>query len=467
MAKKIFILSANALASSPEPLLRFEDNDIVIPDIVVDELETLARQYNTKGKNAAQFLKYLKSLRYPELTSADGVTQITGSKLRLERGYKDLPILGIENIKDTKTIIEAIKAEGLSFSQFRRLQIARGISQKTKIPVILISRNTAFIFKAKSLGLRAVDYKDETFPALEYQYKGRITANLSDESMKYFDTKGFIELKKVRKYTTFEWIPNEFVELTHVDIPNYKHIGRYTGEKIVCLKYEDYHPYGITPKNLGQQMLIEAMMTSAEEAPIVIVKGGAGTGKTYQTLACALEQTSGAGNFDTYDQIIISTSVATVGGEQIGFLPGEIENKFSPHIGGLRYNLSILINSRRKKKDSNYEDGSYYFEKGIIQMEPIGFFRGRTITNTFIIIDETQNIHPDDIKSIVSRVGEGSKIVFLGDPTQIDNPKLDERYNGLVFLSEKMKDYPHAWQVTMNDEESVRSELAKYAAKNL
>lgn len=451
MAKKIFILSANALASSPDTCLRFEDNDIVIPDTVVDELQKLASQYNTKGKNASQVLKYLDSFRFSELTSAEGVTQKTGSKLKVEYGYTDL----------------RIQANDLSKSQLRRLQIARGITQKTKIPVILISRNTAFRFKAKSLGLKAVDYKDEVFPALEYQYQGRINVSINDESMKYFNNNGFIELKKIRKHTTFEWIPNEFIELTHADKENWKEVGRYDGVKIVTLKYEDYHPYGITPKNLGQQMLIEAMMTSAEEAPIVIVKGGAGTGKTYQTLACALEQTAGAGNFDTYDQIIISTSVATVGGEQIGFLPGEIENKFSPHIGGLRDNLRILINSRRKKKDSNYEDGSYYFEKGIIQMEPIGFFRGRTITNTFIIIDETQNIHPDDIKSIVSRVGEGSKIVFLGDPTQIDNPKLDERYNGLVFLSEKMKDYPHAWQVTMNDEESVRSELAKYAAKQL
>ena len=164
--------------------------------------------------------------------------------------------------------------------------------------------------------------------------------------------------------------------------------------------------------------------------------------------------------------------MSTVGGEEIGFLPGEIEDKFSPHIGGFKDNLRILLNGRNKKKEKennpgNSDNSFYLYENGIIQMQPIGFFRGRTIVDTFIIIDETQNIHPDDIKSIVSRVGEGSKIVVLGDPTQIDNPKLDERYNGLVFLSEKMKNYPNAWQITLNDEESVRSELAKYAAKIL
>lgn len=450
MATKIFVLSSNALASSPNSCLRFDDNIVVIPSVSIDELQEIAKEYNTKGKNAQKVLKYLDSFSFHELTSANGVKQMNGGFLRVEYGYKDIQV----------------NVETNSKSELRRLQIALGLKKDSKKPVILISKNIAFRLKAKSLGIKAVDYKDEVFPTLDEQYKGRITASTTYENFKEFESEGHLDVKKIHRNSTIEWVTNEFVELNEVNNPFHKIIGRFDGERVVSLNYGNYYPYGIKPKNSGQIMLIEAMMTSCEKAPIVIVKGGAGTGKTYQTLACALEQTVES---DTYDTIMISTSVSTVGGEEIGFLPGEIEDKFSPHIGGFKDNLRILVNGKnKKKKDAEKTDNTfYYYEKGIIQMLPIGFFRGRTIVNTFIIIDETQNIHPDDIKSIVSRVGEGSKIIFLGDPTQIDNPKLDERYNGLVFLSEKMKGYPLAWQITLNDEESVRSELAKFAAKIL
>lgn len=454
MATKIFVLSSNALASSPNTCLRFEDNIVVIPGIVIDELGKIAQEYNTKGKNAQNVLKYLDSFNFHELTSENGVKQKNGGILRVEYGYTDVKISVDTNSK----------------SEHRRLQIALGLSEaKPKRPVILISRNTAFRLKAKSLGIKAADYKDEVFPAIDQQYKGRISSTTAYENLEFFDKEDYIDIKKIHKSSTFEWVKNEFVEFSDINNPYNHRIGRFDGEKIVKLNYERYYPFGIKAKNAGQVMLIEALLTSFENAPIVIVKGGAGTGKTYQTLACALDQTW---ENKTYDSIMISTSVSTVGGEEIGFLPGEIEDKFSPHIGGFKDNLRILLNGRNKKKEKennpgNSDNSFYLYENGIIQMQPIGFFRGRTIVDTFIIIDETQNIHPDDIKSIVSRVGEGSKIVFLGDPTQIDNPKLDERYNGLVFLSEKMKNYPNAWQITLNDEESVRSELAKYAAKIL
>ncbi|MBR3255336.1 MAG: PhoH family protein [Clostridia bacterium] len=453
MATKIFILSSNALASSPNSCLRFEDNIVVIPGIVIDELNKIAEQYNTKGKNAQNVLKYLDSFNFNELISEKGVMQKNGGILRVEYGYNEVNI----------------SVETNSKSEYRRLQIALGLKETNpKKPVILISRNTAFRLKAKSLGIKAADYKDEVFPAIDQQYKGRISSTTTLENLEFFDKENYIDIKKIHKNSTFEWITNEFVEFCDINNPHNMRIGRYDGSKIVGLNYNHYYPYGIMAKNAGQKMLIEALLTSCDLAPIVIVKGGAGTGKTYQTLACALDQTV---ENNTYDSIMISTSVSTVGGEEIGFLPGEIEDKFSPHIGGFKDNLRILVNGRNKKKnknkDNNDDNTFYYYEDGTIQMQPIGFFRGRTIVDTFIIIDETQNIHPDDIKSIVSRVGEGSKIIFLGDPTQIDNPKLDERYNGLVFLSEKMKDYPKAWQITLNDEESVRSELAKYAAKIL
>ena len=451
--KKIFILSSTALVSSSDTCLRFGcDNEVVIPGVVIDELGKIATQYNEKGKHAKNVLTYLDKLKMQDLMK-NGVKQKNASLIRVEYGYTDI----------------AISDNNLSYNEKRRLQIAIGLREETKKPVILISRNPAFRLKAKANGVKAMDFEDEVYPTLDQQYKGRCSATCATETIDKFKEQGFIDLKSLHQYTKIEWTLNQFVELSSIDSPKYKKIGRFDGEKVVELKYEDSHPYEIVPKNDGQRMLIEAMLTPPEIAPIVVVKGSAGTGKTYQTLASALSQVDDQNGPNIYDQIMISTSVATVGGEEIGFLPGEIEDKFSPHIGGLKDNLRILLNGKKKRNGINErrEDGSYFFEKGIINMQPIGFFRGRTIVNTFIIIDETQNIHPDDIKSIVSRVGEGSKIVFLGDPTQIDNPRLNEQYNGLVYLSEKMKGYKLAWQITLNDEESVRSELAKFAAKIL
>ena len=160
----------------------------------------------------------------------------------------------------------------------------------------------------------------------------------------------------------------------------------------------------------------------------------------------------------------------TVGKEEGGCCTGDVKEQISLYLGGIRDNLAIVMKGRERansKYDENIETGEYYFEKNIIQVQPIGFLRGRTIVNSIFIIDETQNIDPGDIKSIVTRAATGSKFIFLGDPTQVDNPKLNERYNGFVYLSEKCKGTPECWQVTLNGTESVRSKLSTIASQIL
>ena len=166
---------------------------------------------------------------------------------------------------------------------------------------------------------------------------------------------------------------------------------------------------------------------------MVVIKGSAGTGKTFCTLAAGLQETMENQN---YSRILVTRSVTA--SEQYGFLPGDIEEKLSPYLAGIKDNLSILTSDKRKLnskktefgKKPEEENGEYYFERGIVQIQAIGFLRGRSIVDTYFIIDETQNIEPDVIKSIVTRAAEGSKFIFLGDPTQIDNPNLTERNNG-------------------------------------
>lgn len=447
MAKKIFVLRAHSLVAKEKAktLLSFgNDNQICIPFPVLDELEQLTHQYSQKGKNARSILDYIDTFDIKKLMSKEGVTQKNGSTLRL--------------VDETKPV--AIPISNLSSADKKCLEIATALKvENSKVPVILVSKNSALRLKANSIGIKAQNFRDDLFPTIEEQYKGRLDVQTSDENFNKFIEEGKLQVKSIRGFKDIEWYPNLFLQIK--SLSGGSAIGKFNGKEIVKLNFTEYCPAKTQTKNAGQIMLKEALLESPDKAPIVIVKGGAGTGKTFMSLSVALEETYYTKN-QKYKEILVSAPIETVGQERMGFLPGEVEDKFNPYIGGIKDNLRQLL------KNVNSKDSvATFFSSGKIQIQPIGFLRGRTITDTFFIIDETQNIAPDDIKSIVTRAGKGSKFVFLGDPTQIDNPALNERNNGLVYLSEKMKEVPLAWQITLKDEESVRSEVAKLAAQIL
>lgn len=447
MAKKIFVLRTNSLVAKEKAktLLSFgNDNQICIPFPVLDELEQLTHQYSQKGKNARSILDYIDTFDIKKLMSKEGVVQPNGSTLRL-----------VDNTKQG-----AITVSNLSSADRKCLEIASALkAENPKVPVILVSKNSALRLKANSIGIKAQNFRDDLFPTIKEQYKGRLDVQTSDENFNKFMEEGKLQVKSIQGSKNIEWYPNLFLQIK--SLSGGSAIGRFNGKEVVKLNYTEYHPAKTQTKNVGQIMVKEALMEDAYIAPIVIIIGGAGTGKTYMALAVALEETLYAKN-KSYKEILVSAPIETVGQERMGFLPGEIEDKFNPYIGGIKDNLRQLL----KNMDSKDSVVSF-FSSGKIQIQPIGFLRGRTITDTYFIIDETQNIAPDDIKSIVTRAGKGSKFVFLGDPTQIDNPQLNERNNGLVYLSEKMKESSLVWQITLKDEESVRSDVAKLAAQIL
>ena len=447
MAKKIFVLRTNSLVAkeNAKTLLSFgNDNQICIPFPILDELEQLTHQYSQKGKNARSILDYIDTFDIKKLMSKEGVVQKNGSTLRL--------------VDETKQ--GAIAVSNLSSADRKCLEIASALkAENPKVPVILVSKNSALRLKANSIGIKAQNFRDDLFPTIKEQYKGRLDVQTSDENFNKFMEEGKLQVKSIQGSKNIEWYPNLFLQIK--SLSGGSAIGRFNGKEVVKLNYTEYHPAKTQTKNVGQIMVKEALMEDAYIAPIVIIIGGAGTGKTYMALAVALEETLYAKN-KSYKEILVSAPIETVGQERMGFLPGEIEDKFNPYIGGIKDNLRQLL----KNMDSKDSVVSF-FSSGKIQIQPIGFLRGRTITDTYFIIDETQKIAPDDIKSIVTRAGKGSKFVFLGDPTQIDNPQLNERNNGLVYLSEKMKESSLVWQITLKDEESVRSEVAKLAAQIL
>lgn len=443
--RKIFVLRINSLLSSADSTMRFgSDNEVVIPLAVIDELQNY-RGKPEKKKVADSILSYIETFDIAKLMK-EGARQANGSILKIATNHYDIPI-NIEGINDTDR---------------RIFQVCVGLQQENKSKkIILVSKNSAIRIKARALGINAEDFRDDLFPTAPEQYSGRVHIETTAKAINDFFEQKYLAISDVIKDSEITWIHNMFTEISAVDSTQTA-LGRYDGEKIVPLVFWDKNfPYGVKAKNAGQRMLMECLLMDWTKAPLVIVKGGAGTGKTFCSLAAALQGVEE----ETYSRILVATPSETVGNERLGFLPGDMKDKISPYLGGIKDNLSILING--KSKQPSYENGEYYFEKGLIEVQPIGFLRGRTIVNSLFIIDETQNIDPGDIKSIVTRHAEGSKFIFLGDPTQVDNPKLNERYNGLVYLSEKMKGIPQCWQISLKNSESVRSELSTIASKIL
>ena len=247
------------------------------------------------------------------------------------------------------------------------------------------------------------------------------------------------------------------------------HLGRVEGKKVVSLEFRKSQPYGIKPRNAGQYFLQEALMKSAEKAPLVIVKGMAGTAKTFYSLAVGLEKVLNNPTGE-YRRILICRPNAQFD-QDIGFLPGDEQEKISPLMRPIVDNLEQLIDSDEEERyqDEQELQGKIeeIFARGLIQTEAMNFIRGRSFVKTYLIIDEAQNMTPNQVKGIITRAGKGTKIILLGDPNQIDRPFLDERTNGLSYASEYMKGSPLCYQITMFAEECERSELAMDAIHRL
>ena len=246
-------------------------------------------------------------------------------------------------------------------------------------------------------------------------------------------------------------------------------LGRFNGERIVPLAHKKKKPYGVTPRNVGQQFLQEALMTGPEEAPLVIVKGMAGTAKTFYTLAVGLNAMMEQDE-PLYRRILVCRPNVQFD-DDIGFLPGDEAEKIAPLLRPVIDNLELLVDQNEKER---YQDErcltdkvEELFDRGIIDAQALNFIRGRSIAKTYLIIDEAQNLTPKQAKGIITRAGMGTKIILLGDPNQIDNPLLDERTNGLSYAAEKMKGSPLCFQLTLSAEECERSALAMDAGQRM
>jgi PhoH-like ATPase len=311
------------------------------------------------------------------------------------------------------------------------------------------------------MGVPAEEYKTLKAKDVPEQYKGRRNIQLNPGGIdKFYNMNNFVDVDYIYEYDKQPPLAmNEFLVMADV-IDGRSALGRYDGQKIVPLKYADVKPYDVTPRKAGQRFAFEALMTSADEAPLVIIKGGAGTAKTFCALAAGLEHVHNKFADETYRRILIARPNVKFD-EDIGYLKGSEMEKISPLLRPIYDNLEALYTLKEKKDAKTIQAIiTDLFESGYITAEALAYFRGRSIHSCYTIIDESQNMTPIQAFGIITRAGVGSKIVLLGDPKQIDNTYLDTKTNGLTYASEKMKGSPLCWQITFDDDECVRSKLA-------
>lgn len=449
--EKTYVLDTNVLIQAPYAIECFEENEVILPMTVLEELDNLKKDEGEKGANVRKAIRILETYR-GKGNLIEGVETEQGGILRVEKNYRNVELPS--DLPEYK-------------SDNRILKICVGLAKEREEQVILVTKDILLRIKAQLLGIQAEDFTTEQVAGHEEQYLGRKEVFVPEELFKEFKKKG-IPVQNVYccdengKSICPELFENEFIILKADQSSKKTQLGRVEKGMIRKLEYKKATPYGVSPRNVGQYFLQEALMQSAEKAPLVIVKGMAGTSKTFYSLAVGLEKLMNHPSGE-YRRILICRPNALFDSD-IGFLPGDEQEKISPLMRPIIDNLEQLVDSNDKERYLNEQELSdkiqEIFDRGVIQTEALTFIRGRSLIKTYLVIDEAQNMTPAQIKGIITRAGKDTKIILLGDPNQIDRPYLDDRTNGLSYAAEHMKGSPLCWQITLLPEECERSSLA-------
>lgn len=456
-SKKIYVLDTNVLIQDPNCLFAFEDNTIIIPDVVLEELDKHKTKDGDLGHNAREVCRVLESLRHPGNLYC-GVETPSGGNIFV-KNYNDdcLEIIPQGWDKD--------KADN------RILAITKSLSkEKRGCYVAIVTQDINMRLKADAMCLNAEEYRTERVAIESTKYTGRREMTVPSSVIEKIYDFRIAPLEDISEDERLGLQINEFICL--IDETNLKHtaLARFNGKSIQLLEHLNDRPSGMTPRNNGQRFSQEALLAPAEQAPLVILKGPPGTGKTLCAIAAGLHQVMESG---VYKKILITRANVKMDAD-IGHLKGNKEEKLTPLLKAMYDNLEILFDEKamtgkgiKNDYETNQDIINELFDRGYIEMEAMAYMRGRSLVNTFLIVDEAQNATPGQIKSLITRCGVGSKVVLCGDPSQIDNPRLNSLTNGLVYASEKMLGSELTWQISFTQEECVRSELAKEAAERM
>lgn len=447
--KKKFLLDTNILMRSPKAIYVFEENDVLICNTTLEELDDLKNKPGETGYNAREAIRVLNALR--EKTD------------NLYEGVK-LPGSGMLRIVQDCTPEEAESVRGKLPKEWSLGKPDnRIIDTAIKNNAILVTNDISMLLKAQSTGLKTENFRNESVSDESLKYTGRSEVLAMPDVINSLYENGAIAYEDLYNYNELDLETNEFITIRDATNESHTALGYFDGKCILKLNYDNKKPFGIKPRNVGQRFAIEALMTPASEVPLVILKGAAGTAKTFLSLACGLSEVVDNKNYKKV--LILRPNIKF--DDDIGFLKGDEMDKIMPLIRPCLDNLEALVCHKDDTAEESNDKVKELFDRGYVTAEALAYLRGRSISNTYILIDEAQNTTPNQMLGIITRAGVGSKIVIVGDPDQIDNPKVDHRNNGLVYAAEKMKGSKLCMQLTFEDEECTRSALALEAGRLL
>lgn len=431
--EKTFVLDTNVLLYDANSIFKFGENEVFIPLIVIEELDRFKRDQNENGRNARQFSRIVDQLRQKGSLS-NGV----------EIGNKGLLVISLNlKPKENHQELDLTSNDNLILSNAYALQ-------KKGRNVILVTKDINLRLKADVLGITSEDYgkKDTTLDEL---YTGRGVIEISPAELREYETKRFFPIEDPVDKGIH---PNQYILIQEINNEARKNYGRYSKEKggIVPLIPMREGVWGIYPKNTEQRFAFDALMN--EDIKLVSLVGKAGTGKTIMALAAGLEMTISQ---EKYSRLLVSRPIQPMGND-VGYLPGDIEEKLAPWMQPIFDNMDFLFGKKRGIASASYDD---LINDGLLHVEPLTYIRGRSIPAQYLIVDEAQNLSPHEVKTIITRAGEGTKIILTGDCNQIDSPYLDSVNNGLAYCVERLKNEEIIGHMTLVvGERSPLSEIA-------
>ena len=437
---KNYVLDTNVLLHDPNSLLNFENNNVLIPIEVIEEIDRFKRESSELGQNARAVSRMLDSIRGHGSLNA-GVELETGGRLKIvffkrEAVVKTKTANFPDNTVDNRIVAIA-------------MQIKNG---SPKIPTILVSKDINLRIKADAIGLQAEDYETDRV-LIKDLYTGMFDMTVSAEKMAIFRANGELEINGGTKY-----FPNEYCTLTEEQNPKRTALTKVdpTGKKLIPIIDNREGVWGIKPRNREQHFAFDALLD--DRIKLVTLMGKAGTGKTLMAMAAGLKRTVLDREFR---RLVVARPTVSMG-KELGFLPGSLDEKLAPWMQPIHDALEMLSDLNMGNEHRRSND---LMRSGSIVVEALSYIRGRSIAHQFMVIDEAQNLTPLEVKTIITRVGHGTKIIFTGDPYQIDNPYVDGSSNGFNYIISKFRSQAIAAHIELQKGE--RSELAELAANLL
>lgn len=438
---KTFVLDTNVLLHEPNALFRFEDNEVVLPIYVVEELDQFKKDQSGLGRNAREAARLLDDLRTKGRLS-EGVPLESGGSLRVTFAQTH-----------TDPDASAVFAKQHVYDNLI-LRCALDLKiEDAKRRVILITKDTNLRIRADAVGLESEDY-DPGQVDISDLYPGHRELTVPPETVESaYQDGALVEAKDLH--------PNEYLLLRDSQNPSHTAMARFDRDKgrAIALPKRKEPVWGIFARNKEQSFALDLLLD--DRIPLVTLVGKAGTGKTLLALAAGLYKVT---EQESYQRVLVSRAIFPLG-RDLGYLPGTLEEKMDPWMKPIYDNVELLMGLHQRTGRASGRGHEELFDLGLVEVEPITYIRGRSIPHQFLIIDEAQNLTPHEVKTILTRAGEGTKVVLTGDPYQIDNPYVDASNNGLVHVAHRFQNEVLAGTVTLNKGE--RSALAELAANIL